>query len=226
MKERVAAAVVGIDAPAQIVPVADFVHGLVADDLFQDRRRRGPVDPAQNQKAAVEPRPEQMGEVPIDHGQIAVLTHEFKQLGAHGDQRGGAAGRAIEPAEQFLPARLGGVVNFARGRLVAVRIPSRHRLPHPLAIGSEFVCERAKDRNLVGSVEGPIAAEKFARERDPQASPRPVSRAPHIAMREPARPSASFGQGVSLRTERPRSAIEARRSEKKALVMRSRRSGP
>ena len=39
MKEGVAAPVGRIDAPAQIVPVADLVHRFVADDLFQDRRR-------------------------------------------------------------------------------------------------------------------------------------------------------------------------------------------
>ncbi len=46
MEEGVAAAVYGIDAAAQIVPVADFVHGLITDDLFQNIRWRRPVDPA------------------------------------------------------------------------------------------------------------------------------------------------------------------------------------
>ena len=60
MEEGVAAAVGRIDAAAQIVPVADLVHGLVADDLFEDVRRRRPVDPAQHEKPPVEPRAEQM----------------------------------------------------------------------------------------------------------------------------------------------------------------------
>ena len=55
MKERVATAVDRIDAAAQIVPIADLVHGLIADDLFQDVGRRRPVDFAQHQKSPVEP---------------------------------------------------------------------------------------------------------------------------------------------------------------------------
>src|SRR5208282_6410300 len=47
MEEGVAAAVRRIDAPSKLVPVADFMYRLVADDLLQDCGRRGPVDPAQ-----------------------------------------------------------------------------------------------------------------------------------------------------------------------------------
>ena len=46
MKERVAAPVDRIDAAAQVVPVADLVHRLVANDLFQNVRWRLPIDPA------------------------------------------------------------------------------------------------------------------------------------------------------------------------------------
>ena len=53
----------------------------------------------------------------------------------------------------------------------------------------------------------------------PDASPCPVSSARHISMSDSMRFPASFGHGLILRTERPRSAIDARRSEKKALVM-------
>ena len=55
MEECVTAPVGRIDAAAQIVPVADLVHRLVADDLFQDDRGRRPVDAAQHQEAAIEP---------------------------------------------------------------------------------------------------------------------------------------------------------------------------
>src|SRR5208282_5045460 len=53
----------------------------------------------------------------------------------------------------------------------------------------------------------------------PDASPRPANSARHISMSDSVRFLASFGHGLTLRTERPRSAIDARRSEKKALVM-------
>ena len=95
MEERVAAPVGRIDAPPEIVPVADFVHRLVADDPFQKRRRRGPVDAAQHQKAAIEPRTEQMQKIAIDDGERRVLVHELEQVAAHRDQRGGAPGARL-----------------------------------------------------------------------------------------------------------------------------------
>ena len=115
MEEGVAAPVRRIDAAAQIVPAPDAMHRLVADDLFQDHRRRRPVDPAQHQEAAVEPRREQMHEVGIDRLEIVAVIERVEQLLAHAHQRGGAAGREIEPAQQLLPARLGGGMDFGGG---------------------------------------------------------------------------------------------------------------
>jgi hypothetical protein len=69
MEERVTPPVGRVDAPPEFVKVADFVHRFVADDLFKQRRRRGPVDAAQDQKAAIEPRTEQMQKIAIDNGE-------------------------------------------------------------------------------------------------------------------------------------------------------------
>jgi len=55
MEEPVAAPVDRIDAAAQVVPVANFMHRLVADDLFQNDGGCRPVDLAQHQKSPVEP---------------------------------------------------------------------------------------------------------------------------------------------------------------------------
>ena len=106
MEEREAAPVRRIDAAAQIVPVADFVHRLIADDLFQDRRRRRPVDAAQHQEAAIEPGREQVDEVVVDACEVVAAIERVEQLLAHAHQRGGAARREIEPPEQLLAARL------------------------------------------------------------------------------------------------------------------------
>ena len=48
-----------------------------------------------------------MDEIGVDDGESSRLIHGVEQLLAHAHQRGGAAGREIEPAEQLLPARLG-----------------------------------------------------------------------------------------------------------------------
>ncbi len=55
-----------IEAAAQIVPTLDLVHGLISDDLFEDRRRRLPVDPPENEEAAVEPDLQQILQIGID----------------------------------------------------------------------------------------------------------------------------------------------------------------
>ena len=47
--------------------------------------------------------------------EIVAVIHGVQQLLAHAHQRGGAAGREIEPAEQFEPARFGREVQFGRG---------------------------------------------------------------------------------------------------------------
>ena len=50
MKEGEQPPVLRLDAAAQVVPAADGVHGLVADDLFQDVGRRRPVDARSTRK--------------------------------------------------------------------------------------------------------------------------------------------------------------------------------
>ena len=135
MEEGVAAPVRRIDAAAQIVPAPDAVHRLVADDLFQDHRRRRPVDPAQHQEAAVEPRREQMHEVGIDRLEILAVIERIEQLLAHAHQRGGAARREIEPAQQFLPARPRRRHGFRRRSCRRAR-PARRRWRHRAATRS------------------------------------------------------------------------------------------
>ena len=56
--------------------------------------------------------------VVVDGGEIVAMVHRVEQLLAHAHQRGGAAGREIEPAEQLLPARLGRAMKLG-GRGVA-----------------------------------------------------------------------------------------------------------
>ncbi len=59
VEEGVTAPVLRIDTTAQVVPIANLVNRLVADDLFEDIGRRAPVDVAQDEKARIEPGREQ-----------------------------------------------------------------------------------------------------------------------------------------------------------------------
>ena len=57
-----------------------------------------------------------MDEIVVDHGEIVAVIHGVEQLLAHAHQRRGAAGREIEPAEQFEPARLARLMQLGGGR--------------------------------------------------------------------------------------------------------------
>ena len=60
-----------------------------------------------------------MHDVAVERGEILVAFHQAEQIGAHLHQFAGAAGRAVEPADQFLPPRLGGEMQIA-GVIVAI----------------------------------------------------------------------------------------------------------
>ena len=101
MKERETFAVRWIQAPPQIAPAGNLVHGFVVDDFFEHYRRCVPVDGAQLQEAAVEPGIEQVLEVGVDFAEFRVLPQLVDHVFAHAQQAGGAAGRKIQASQQF-----------------------------------------------------------------------------------------------------------------------------
>ena len=127
MEKGIAAPVGRIDARAQVVPVADRVHRLVADDLLQQIRRRRPVDGPQHQEAAIEPGREQVEKVVVDGGEIVAMIHRLDQLGAHAHQRRRAPGRQIEAPEELEPPRLGRAMEPGCGRIGGRAHPGRGR---------------------------------------------------------------------------------------------------
>src|SRR5580693_7640735 len=108
-----------------------------------------------------------MQKIAIDDGERGILVHELEQVSAHPDQRGGAARRAIEPPEQLMTARLGGVVDFARRFFVAVRTEVGDRRYEPLALRPEIVSTRAKERRMARRTERAVAPKDLCVERDP-----------------------------------------------------------
>ena len=207
MEERVAAPVRRIDAAAQIVPAPDAMHRLVADDLFQDHRRRRPVDPAQHQEAAIEPRREQMDEIGIDRLEVVAVVERIEQLLAHAHQRGGAAGREIEPAQQLLPARFGGGVNFGGGLVGRRGLPGRDGGIEPLAIGAEAVGQRLEKGDARAGGQLARIWRGF-----PRPAPRRTPRRGRSADPRTARP------GVSERAARLAAAV-ARAVEQRAAAL-------
>ena len=110
-----------------------------------------------------------MHEILIDRRQVVAVHHRVHELLAHRNERRGAARREIEPAEKFLPARLGGEMQFGRGLVRALARPGidggidaargrprsgRQRLEERDArAGGQFVVERenlARERHAGG----------------------------------------------------------------------------
>ena len=166
VEEGVAAAVRRIDAPPELVPVADFMHRLVADDLLEDRRRRGPVDAAQHEKAAIEPGAEQVLKIAVDDGEAAIAAQGLDEIGAHGDERRRSAGSAVEAAEKLLPAGLRGIVDLARRRFPAGRAETGDRVLDTASVGPEIVSQGAKEGDFVGQRKVTVAGENLARQCD------------------------------------------------------------
>ncbi len=77
-------------------------------------------------------------------------------------------GRKIEPAEQLLPARLGGGMQLRGGLLRAFARPRIDRRIDALAVGPEAHRERLEERDARPGGELGVACEDLARERDPR----------------------------------------------------------
>ena len=129
----------------------DLMHRLVADDLLQHDRRRRPVDAAQHQEAAVEPGREQMDEVVVHRAEILVAVGEHvHQLLAHANEGSRAAGREIEPPEQFLPARLGGGVHLGRGFVTGLSAPGGDRRFQCARVGARSARPAPRKKRCAG----------------------------------------------------------------------------
>ena len=118
MKEGKAPPVFGLQPPAQIVPVLDFVHRFISDDLLQDRGRAVPADLLHDQKTAVEPASEQMQQVVVCPREMRVVLQKFAKVLAHPDDPCGGAGGFVQAAEQAL-AR--GFASFGKRSIVLGR---------------------------------------------------------------------------------------------------------
>ena len=103
MKERKAAPVSRVEAATQVVPAADFVDCFVSDDLLENGRRRLPVDPPQDEEAAVEPRRQQPFEIAVDGGERLVRFDVPHQVAAQRDDVGGGTRRQVQAPEEFEP---------------------------------------------------------------------------------------------------------------------------
>ena len=107
-----------------------------------------------------------MHEIVVDRGEILAMTEHVEQLLAHAHQRDGAAGREIKPAEQFLPARLGGRVHFGGGLIGRLVAPGGDGTLHAGRIGAEALVQRFEESDARAGGQFAVAGEDFARAGD------------------------------------------------------------
>ncbi len=172
MEEGKATAIGRIEPAAQIIPTLDLVHGLVGDDLFQDRGRRLPVDPAHDQKTAVEPGIEQVLEVAVDlrqrRGQFLVAPGLAQQVAAHGDDLGGRPRCQIETTEEFLARAFDCRLQLRQCLIRRIAGKGGRGVLHLLAVGLHRACEIAEEGALALGIGGAVATEKLAGENHPR----------------------------------------------------------
>ena len=106
-----------------------------------------------------------MHHVAVERGEILVALHQGKQVGAHRHQVAGAARRAVEPANQLLPLRLGCKVKVAGVAVVRLAAPVLDRLRQLFAVGAEVAGQRFEKGQPAGGVEVVVAVKHVARHR-------------------------------------------------------------
>jgi len=147
-----------------------------------------------------------------------VCAAERQEVHAHLDQFAGRARRAVEAAEQLLPARLGGEVQAAAGAADAAA-PLGDGLLHLVAVGAEVARERFEKRGAAGLVQRAVGIEHVAGEHRSGGSPRPDNSPSHSA----TTPLASIGAALAMRPPRrsrlrPRSEIDVSSREESLLI--------
>ena len=164
--------VLGLDAPAQVVPVADRVHGLVADDLLEDVGRRRPADATQHEEAAVEPRAEQVPEVAVEHLEHGCILLVPEQLLAHAHEPSRAARREVEPADDLLALGLGGRMQLVQRRRAGASRQAAIACSRRCASGPKSLASRTRNSRRCA---GPASSQRRKISRasaSPEASPR------------------------------------------------------
>jgi hypothetical protein len=120
VEEGEAAPVGGLQAPSQIVPAVNGVHGFIFNDLFKDVGRAFPIDRSEHEEPSVEPACKQVAKVDVERLQGVVLPAEAQEIGAHGNQGPGGVRHLVETADQLLPARFG---SADQGFVAGFRLP-------------------------------------------------------------------------------------------------------
>ena len=104
-----------------------------------------------------------MHHVAVERGKVLVAVREIEQISAHRHQFAGAARRAVEPADQFLPPRFGSKMQVAGILVGGLRAPSLDRLRNSLPVRTVVANQGLEERQPAGVVEMMVAVENLPR---------------------------------------------------------------
>jgi hypothetical protein len=141
-----------------------LVHRFVADHLLEDVRGRGPVDAADLEEAAVEPRREQVHEIVVDRGEPGMLVQRGEHILAHVHHAGGAAGREVQAPDELLARRLGGGEEVGDGSRSGIGAIALDRAVEAHRVGPEALGEDFQEYEPLGRVEPGVRIEDLARQ--------------------------------------------------------------
>ncbi len=161
------AAPVALEPALEVGESVDLVHRLVGDQLLEDCGRGLPVDAAQLQEAAVEPGPEQMGEVEVHGGELRVLAALLEQCAAQLDQHRRSAGRHVHAPEYLLARRFRDSLQRGEVGRRGIAMVGLGRPEHGLAVGREVAGEQLEEMGALGPVQAPVERHCAARQRGP-----------------------------------------------------------
>ena len=109
-----------------------------------------------------------MHEIVVNRREVAPPFKRFDQMPPHRDEGLGSAGREVEPADQFLPARLGRFVQHGRRVIGLVLGVSLTGFGEPLAVGPVGPRQRLEEGDAFAGLHLPEFVKDVARERGPR----------------------------------------------------------
>ena len=158
------AAAVRLQAPPQVVPAVDRMHGLVLDDLLEQPRRRRPVDLLHLEEARVEPRGQQVQQVGLDGREFWMVSKRLQQRPAYLHDGRGPARRAVQPSQQFLAGRLRDHVQTHQMLGRRRRCVALGRRQHRGRVRVEAGCQFLEETQVGGLGQSPIVLDRLRRQ--------------------------------------------------------------
>ena len=110
-----------------------------------------------------------MDEIGIEHRQLGMILDGPQQIGAHGDDGRGAAGRHIEPPDQLLAARLGSLVQQrCRIIIVGIGVQLDEERPHLVPVGAVAFRQVPEEGDALLMGQRPVGREDVGRQHHPR----------------------------------------------------------